>query len=392
MSAPPLLAYFDLIDHLRDSIGGSPDEGNQRAIITAIQNAYRELVNARNWQYFWTAHRIQLVEPYSTGTVEYLHTGGTYERQLTLTDGEWPSWALYGKVVIGDVVHSVEDRKSATVLTLHLIHNPGADVDSGTSYTIYRDDYTLPCDFRTMCRPLAEGSGWWGSYVSPEEFMVLSRQGDTSGRPRSWSILGDQNLIGSYAIHVWPYPDADETFDFIYQRSGRQLHKKGIVASEITGTVQTSAASATVTGVGTSFDETMIGSLIRVTTSTTETPTGVDGLNPWLEQKIIVDVTSATSLSVDSVFANNLTGVKFMITDPVDLPDKMITALLRSAEYELAIKQGQKDVLPFRYELKRLAFLSACEADMPIQSMRVIGGSRFIGTRLADMPYTAPTV
>ena len=87
-----LVTYFDLIDSTLDYCGASIDERNLRYARTAIQNAFRELSNSREWTYYQQIGFINTVASYSTGTIEYDHTGGANERQVTLTTGTWPTW------------------------------------------------------------------------------------------------------------------------------------------------------------------------------------------------------------------------------------------------------------------------------------------------------------
>jgi hypothetical protein len=98
------------------------------------------------WSFLKPVVQLTLNAPYSTGTIEYDHTGGASERLVTLTSGTWPSWAAYGKLNIANVLYDVSTREGDTTLTLTSSSNPGADVASGTSYELTQDDYTLPDD------------------------------------------------------------------------------------------------------------------------------------------------------------------------------------------------------------------------------------------------------
>jgi hypothetical protein len=381
MPAPHLIAYQDVIDHLTAYAGGVADEKNQRATRTAVQSAYRIIANARNWNYFWTVGRVQLSAPYSTGTIAY--TAST--RIVTLTSGTWPSWALYGHIQIGTVIHRVQSRDSDTQVTLEPTLSGASDVSSGTSYTLFRSIYTAPYNFKAMCRPVPENGAWSASYLSPESWMRLERVNTTSGTPTAWTILADSNLVGSRAIHVWPYPSAAATYDFLYQRYPRQLRFTGYGSAEgATGTVTGTAGAATISGTSTNWDATMEGSLIRFTSGTTH-PDGIDGLNPWTEQKVIVDVSSTTAGTLDSNLVNTYSAKKFRITDPVDLAPHMIEAFLRCAEYQLAIKK-QMTTVPRAAGLYTEELIRAFEADAVFTGPRVAGGGGTMAYDITDMP------
>src|SRR5258705_9919729 len=115
MSAVQLTTFGDLVGRLIDYLGSNATSEARRDCIRAVLDAYSELSNDSRWAYYLQRGRIVTVASYNTGTVEYLHSGATFERQLTLTSGTWPSWAQYGQVVLGTNVCQVADRKSSTV-------------------------------------------------------------------------------------------------------------------------------------------------------------------------------------------------------------------------------------------------------------------------------------
>tara|TARA_E500000331_G_scaffold356741_1_gene416026 strand:- start:6364 stop:9285 length:2922 start_codon:yes stop_codon:yes gene_type:complete len=60
-------------------------------------------------------------------TITYDHTGGTYERMLTLSGATWPASAEHGYIFIGGTTYNVYRRISDTVLILDKEFNPGSD-------------------------------------------------------------------------------------------------------------------------------------------------------------------------------------------------------------------------------------------------------------------------
>src|SRR3990167_3839333 len=133
----------DLIDDLIAYCGQAASGNTLLMCKRAITEGLRELANARDWFCFKTWGRIVLNASYSTGTLAYDHTGGAYERLLTLSSGTWPTWAASGIVVISRVAYRVDERRSTTEITLRTETNPGADVAAGTAYAIYQQSYNL---------------------------------------------------------------------------------------------------------------------------------------------------------------------------------------------------------------------------------------------------------
>jgi hypothetical protein len=341
---PPLIhTYADVIRHgerfLRNR-GVTLDDGamSHGDIRAAISAAYHEVPGRRTWAYFKRHSRLNLTAPYSTGTVVYDHTGGTYERQLTLTTGTWPTWAVHGEVIIDDVPYRIDDRKSTAVVTLDPRVNPGEDIAS-TTYELVRTYYTLPNNFVSM-GSLSVQDGGELCYVSNDEWLTSYAQCHSTGTPSVYTIMGDPSLLGNMALYLYPAPSAADPLDFIYQARPRPLIQAGYSAAECKGTVSTTADNTTITGFDTAFDDSMVGSIIRVSSNAKDPPTALDGYNVRVDERTIISVPSATSLTVDTGLSESLTKVKYSISDPIDLEPGLLAVFLRCVEKHLAIIFG----------------------------------------------------
>lgn len=375
MARPYLLTYQDLIDHLVDFVGGTSEEAAVRQMRGAIQSAYRELISARAWKYYFTPGRIVTQAPYSTGTIEYDQTGGTVERKVTLTGGTWPTWAASGRLLIGDAFHAVATRESSTVLTLDPMINPGADIASGTSYSLVQDIYSLPNDFRALAQIYTADKNVL-EYVTPDEWLDITTNIPSGGTPLRYTIMSDPDLLSAFAVFLDRYPTAAETLDFVYQRQARQLRHTGYGTGETSTPAATSSVSVTVdtasvTGSGTAFTDAMIGSVIRFSGSSA-VPTGLNDTNPYVEQRVIVDVASATALTLDAAVPQTFTSVGYTISDPIDIDTVLIEALLRGCERQLAITRNMKS-LPNVEQMYRQARVRAMESDSRVQVPRSPG-------------------
>jgi hypothetical protein len=98
----------------------------------------------------------------------------------------------------------------------------------------------------------------------------------------------------------------------------------------------------------------------------------------------VTAVASATSLTIQTAPTGTYTGVKYRISDHVDIEEgAMTTALLRLAEMQMAIlvpKDGRETT--FRASLADRAFRMACEAD----NRRLGGREPFYRIPLGEMP------
>ena len=333
-----LSTYGDLCDVLCTTTGGGATSPEQKDVRLAAFRAYQHFASLSDWAYYKRAYRIHMAAPYSTGTLTYTHTGGSSERLVTFStalSSTVQGWVASGKLVINDVVHEVESYKTTTTVTLSESLNPGANVAAGTSFTLYRTSYDMPGDFRGAWDPTDEDA-LTSLYVPPERWHLLERIEPNTTTPWHWTILPSENSYGCWSLRVHGYPSAAESLDFMYQGRPRPIRYTGYETNSRAGTVTISADSTTVTGTSTAFSSGMIGSLIRVSSDTSNFPTGMGDLNTWAEQKVITAVASTTSLTVDSAFDSAYTATKYTISDPLDVDEDLYELLVASAELEFA--------------------------------------------------------
>lgn len=384
MAAPRMLLFCDCLDVLDSLCQSYGIAANQQMLRQAVLDAYTEFTNAHAWTYLTAVPgRIQLQAAVSTGTVAYDHTGGTYERELTLTDSTWPTDAYNWSVRIGDAVHDIEDYKSTTVVTLDSVMNPGADVAAGTSYTAFPRWYILPSDFIDFTRPAEEADWWLGEYMPMETLANYQRYEDTTGDVEFYSVGPAPDLYGSLALYVWPPADAARTLDYVYKRRPRELRYSGKDTADRAGTITVTAASASVTGNSSTFPSDCEGSIIRWSASTTKCPTAIAGDTPYAEERAIKTYTSGTSLTLDDVVVTSRSAVKYIISDPVDIPPSLHSAFLACCRKQLA------DIKDFKgAEKLQRAYYEALDrakcADAPVRQPRICGVLPRHWSRLTD--------
>lgn len=382
----PAIQFYtsqDLVDHLNGFLGSpNADQHAQKDIKQAILSAYRDLASHHKWTYYYSPGRVTTVAPQDDGTVAFDYTGGTYERMLTLTGSTWPDWSVYGEVVISNVVYQVAEKKSSTVVTLAIQLNPGSDVAAGTAYTLYRDTYPMPLDF--VSADILQATNILGGmhYVHPGQLLAYRAETFQTGQPRYYTFIGSPDHYGVHAIRLFPPPDAARRYDFLYTRRPRPIK----VFEYRAGTVSVSSNSRTVTGTDTAWTSNHVGTILRLSADATNAPTGVHGGNPFASERVVMSVESATSLTVDSVYTANASGVKYTISDPLDIEyGTMLTLLQRGAELELSMGRPTRNVEQARSNYNRQLII-AREADAKMAALRVAYRSSFFPLRLADWP------
>lgn len=381
MTVPYLFTYADAISDLVDLAQGHGMSASQPVLRRCVKQAYRQLFAAHDWSFLYSPGRIQLQAAQGTGTVVYDHTGGTYERQLTITGATWPTWAEDAVVRFNSVVCEIESRKSDTVVTLDATMNPGADVAS-TTFSCYPRWYVLPPDFGAMTRPL-ETTKWVGAQnISPTEMLALDRYREDTGNVKYYSIGSAHGLYGSMALGVFPPSNATETLDFVYKKRQRDLRYTGHDGGDYAGTISVSQDTAAVTGSGTSFVSGMVGSILRLG-DTSNRPTGLDGLYPWAEQRAISAVASSTGLTLDANVTTGYSAVKYVVTDPLDIDAAVYDAFLALCERSLAIARDWKNKAEFVALAEKAVFDAKC-ADGRVQQRRIAGMPTRFAVRLKD--------
>lgn len=320
--------YRDAVQHVLD-IGGASTDGTAKTLAkTAVQLVYRELSTISEWSYFRKTARLVIEAAYSTGTIEYDNSGGASERLITLTSGTWPTWTARGQIYISGIWYDVATRESSTTLTLGSTANPGADVASGTSYTLSRSRYTMPVDYRAGSRLVDLERSWTLDYVTPQTLNLAKVTRESSNDPRMYTIINDPDYVGALAVEVYPPPLSQRVFDYVYMR--RQLPMS--IEGYETGTVAITAASASVVGTGTAWTSAMIGSVIRLG-DTSDVPTGIQGLTPFIEERIVTAVGSATTLTLDTAVTNTYSAAKYVISSLVDMDEAvMLPAFITGCE------------------------------------------------------------
>lgn len=369
MAHPHILTFADAIKHGADFLGGEAGAYQHGLIRSAVQSSYRELVDSRLWTYLRTFHRVNTETPYSTGTVEYDHTGGSSENLVTLTSGTFPSWVSSRSYIrISGKWHKVESRLGNTTLQLDSTINPGSDVAAGTAFKVMQSLYQLPANFACLDIPTGEDRWMYGRDDRPNEFLARPRFGEGQGFPFAFDIVGDpiSNNYGRMALFTLEETSAAQSLDLFYYRRPRELKISGYEPSQA-GTATTASSSTTVTGVtkqgggATVWSSALAGAYIRFY-NTSAIPTNIDGIRPYVEQGIVSSVGGATSITLTAAASQTLTAVGFIISDPVDLDVVMYDAFLRGIERKLCIYKNVKNKGEYE-QLYAQAFQQAAAKD-----------------------------
>ncbi|SIO37942.1 hypothetical protein SAMN05444166_4229 [Singulisphaera sp. GP187] len=381
--------FQDIIDHGIDYLGGNPSDQVKRDCIRAALEQYRDLVNVHNWTYLYTQGRIVTSAAFTgdtdEATITYTHSGGTYDRMVTLSGAIWPDWASNGFLRIGEAAYRVEERKSATVVTLTDTLNPGDDLPAGTRFMIYRDTYLLPDDYVAQDQALYERNFASMCYRHPREWLFDTRYVISQGEPSFFTITGDRAYPGRLVMRVFPWPSEAKSIDFIYKRRPRPL----LTMREATGKITVTQGRNVVTGIGTVFSPKHVGSVIRIS-ATAKPPLSLIMAGPADPQSafesIVASYVSPTSVALQDPLDASYTAVGYVISDSIDVePGAMLNAYHRGVEMHLGMNRTLKDK-PSAAKQYLVALNEAKAADSRSFMGRSVGDTGTIRRRLRDMP------
>ncbi len=365
-----LTTYDDLIRGAVDYLGATVAGDALRDARRCVQAAYRNFSHLANWSYYYAHGRLVTNPVYATGTIEYDHTGGTFERMVTLTDGTWPDWTFLGTLRVNDVDYDVADLMSSTVLRLPLFANPGADIAAGATYTLYRDTYPLPVNFQAADDMYIGAHMGILSFVNPNEWLMQQMHDRGPSVPSIYTITSDPNYFGTMGIRFSPPPLEAYNIDYIYKRRPRQM----LIQEYKVGTASVASSDDIVTGTGTNWKDNHLGSIIRFSETPALYPTGVTGDNPFEIQRTVIAVNSPTELQLDRISSQTFTEAKYTISDACDIEDgAMLTGLLREIEKEMRIARRMKPA-PGEEERYVAAIMQAKEEDSRSMARRAATG------------------
>ena len=331
--------YEDLYNAVLDGYGElSRSDRNARLAKMACQNAYRDLCNRRMWR--WYTRRKTITTSASVNdTATYVAATRTWTFTTAL-----PADAERYRVIHSGNHYSIDTVTGANTATSPLENAPASDISTAESVTLYRSSYFLPIDFRKL-RGLYDVDSELGIPIIDDAVQQADSLlfYDTPDWPRRAAIRNSGEVYVGLELIMSPPPDAARTYDVMYEAEPRRLR----ILSETAGTC--SVASTTVTGVGTAFDDSMIGAIIRFTTDVSNAPTSLEGYiandNPYDEYRVVTAVASTTSLTIDEAVSGSYSGTKFSISDPLDVDvTSMYTCLLRMAEVEYGRLTGAPDL------------------------------------------------
>ena len=330
-----MISAADMQRTLLRYMGASNNQSSTVDARAAIVDALREVWGRHDWPYYQGQQYVRLNAPYETGTIEYDAT----TRQFTLTSGTWPTWAVYGAVVIGPKRARVTRRISDTIVEVEEGSQFTANIASGATYKLYRMEYPLPTNVRKVAYLTLENSSTvMIRYVPPIEFWQFS-PGQTGSVVRYYTITKDRTSQNQSVLVFYPYPNAEQVIRYNYVRMPNPIY----VWSETQGKITTNATTA-VAGNGSAFTSRMEDCLLRVGSDATNVPTALYDMYPFAEEGIVHTVTNGTTLATENALSLSSTNVKYEISSVLDIDEDIMSSYFTlQCYYELGKRRKMVD-------------------------------------------------
>jgi len=357
-----VFTFRDMTQRLLLRNGLQSSESDVARLKIAVDKAYRVLPTVHDWKFY--KRRLTLtVEGSSTiDAVSYDHTGGAYERQLTITGSStWPSSAAFGEVILGDVVYQIERRISNTVVTLTDETNPGQDVTT-TGVVWFRSTYPFPVPVKQVAEV------WRGSQIlrlkacPPVDYPRVRKMFRQPGTPMQYAVLPSRDRVGMMELSLVPPPATQEVYEFHVEVAPTPLRTYEVSGSDAV----TTAGSNTVTCAGASFSQNLVGTIFRLSPNST-LPSGIHydeaGRTEFESQAVVRRVPSATTLELSEVMPTTTSGRGYSLSDFLDINPMTMLDYFESLAFEYFTTNVDHSKLVEAKELTRQAFRMALQAE-----------------------------
>lgn len=276
----------DAMYYLLTTVGGGSQDLEQRILRSAISHAYRDVTFARDW--LWHTASEEIVTEYAA---------------TSLIEGQ-----------------------QSRVATEYLLPHGCKNIDS--LFTPQPDG-------------TPKGLFFW-QYLSPTDFNRFMSQGFIDFPDAYFTVIpAGPQFHNRWKLCISNQLAAGTTMQFTYRRQPKDLVLFGSEPHSRTGTISIPALGYEVTGTSTNFPARAAGSVLRLSSNATNVPEPTDGLYPYVWQGLIDRVDSDTSLSLMESMEADYTGVRYCISDYLDVSPGMFTAVLSYSELWYARLSGK---------------------------------------------------
>jgi hypothetical protein len=336
----------DVVDYLLTATGGGAQDGEHRAVRTAVVNACRDIYQTRDWLWHTTEGT------FTTNQVSTTATIAIGSPVITVSD---PAGFVKGRLVLfgANGYFSLSPRIESVSGNQVTLDRPA--IANGTNVTVLAQTfYDLPANLKDVDGLITETVGTLYCYIQPQEWQQLQINTRGAGEPYYYTIMRSDVDRERWQIRFVGVPTNGTVVYYLYRYSPLPIKLMGYEPSCRAGTATvTSPNFTTVTFSGTTLPPDLEGAVIRFGTATTEADP-IGALNPFVHERKVVQRVSGTTLLVDSALPA-MAGVKYAISSIIDASPTMYTAILSGTEMwyaRLAGKDANQAVAVFNRDMR----------------------------------------
>lgn len=337
----------DLIDHLLTATGGGAQDGEHRAVRSAVVHGVREVMQARQWLWHTKVGSFTTQQASTTATI----TSGSNVIAVASNASSF----VPGRIVVFNSNGFFSYTPRVVSVSGNNVTLDRSAIASGTATAQLQTFYDLPADVKDIDSLMTETVGTLHFYVTPQEWMQLQVNTRGSGEPYYYTVMRSDVDPERFQVRFVGVPQDGTVVYYTYRYIPSEIRLMGYEPSCRQGTATVADNTAVVTISGNTLPLGMNYAAIRFGTATTEADP-VGALNPWVYERQIKSRDTNTQLTMTTSMPG-VTAVKYAISDIIDCSPQMWTAMLSAVEMWYARLAGKPagDIVPLFNRDLRLA-------------------------------------
>lgn len=358
----------DVVDYLLTATGGGAQDGEHRAVRSAVVHACREVFQTRDWLWhttegsFTTQQLSTTVTAMTKGSnvITVSSTTGMYpNRILAITPNSFSYTVRIASVSGNQVTLTQPSSQTLTIkgTVADLSSLPTVGLSDGDAYYVTAEQgglyvwslngstwsatnvptalvqtfYDLPLNLKDVDGLVTETVGTLYCYIQPQEWQQLQINTRGAGEPYYYTVMRSDADPLRWQIRFVGVPTNGTVVYYMYRYTPLPIKLMGYEPSCRAGTATVASPNfTTVTFTGTTLPPDLEGAVIRFGTADNDADP-IGALNPWVHERKIVSRVNNTTLTVDTALPA-LSGVKYAISSIIDSSPTMYTAVLSATE------------------------------------------------------------
>ena len=322
----------DVVDFLLTATGGGAQDGEHRAVRTAVVSACRDIYQTRDWLWHTTEETFTTNQVSTTATIVSGSPVITVASATGFVKGRLVIFGANGYFDLAPRIVSVNGNQVT-------LDRPA--VADGSNVTVLAQTfYDLPANLKDVDGLITETVGTLYCYIQPQEWQQLQINTRGAGEPYYYTVMRSDTDPQRWQIRFVGVPTNGTVVYYLYRYTPLPIKLMGYEPSCRAGTATVASPNfTTVTFTGTTLPPDLEGAVIRFGTASTDADP-IGALNPFVHERRVVARVNDTTLTVDTALPA-MTGVKYAISSIIDASPTMYTAIPSATEMWYARLAGK---------------------------------------------------